>query len=43
VVSLPILAVIPIILLATVDTSFRKNGHKKQISSGMKKAPTISD
>ena len=42
VVSLPILTVIPIILLATVDTSFRKNGHKKQISSGMKKAPTIS-
>ena len=42
-VSLPILTVIPIILLATVDTSFRKNGHKKQISSGMKKAPTISD
>jgi hypothetical protein len=32
------------ILLATVDTSFRKNGHKKaQISPGMKKAPTISD
>lgn len=29
VVSLPILTVIPIILLATVDTSFRKNGHKK--------------
>lgn len=28
---------IPIILLATVDTSFRKNGHKKQISPGMKK------
>ena len=41
--KLPISTVIPIILLATVDTSFRKNGHKKQISSGMKKAPTISD
>ena len=25
----PISTVIPIILLATVDTSFRKNGHKK--------------
>ena len=39
----PISTVIPIILLATVDTSFRKNGHKKQISPDMKKAPTISD
>ena len=29
VVSPPISTVIPIILLATVDTSFRKNGHKK--------------
>jgi hypothetical protein len=27
--KLPISTVIPIILLATVDTSFRKNGHKK--------------
>lgn len=26
--KLPISTVIPIILLATVDTSFRKNGHK---------------
>ena len=29
VVSPPISTVIPMILLATVDTSFRKNGHKK--------------
>ena len=28
-------------VLATADTSFRKNGHKKQISPSMKKAPTI--
>ena len=44
VVSPPISTVIPIILLVTADTSFRKKGHKKaQISPGMKKAPTISN
>ena len=40
----PISTVIPMILLAAADTSFRKNGHKKSPDfSGMKKAPTISD
>jgi len=29
--SPPISTVIPIILLATADTSFRKNGHKKSL------------